>query len=71
MMGIKKIFPHNPLEVIHSGFSFVHKWCLLLKADDRGKVSKLVDQARTCISSFTPSGALNYDMLKSPLSCYL
>lgn len=54
-MAIEKKFPKNSIEVLIHGISFLQKWEILLKEEDRCKVEEARTQMVSWCRSFAPS----------------
>lgn len=54
-MAIEKIFPKTPSEALLYGLSFMQKWELLLKEDDRRKLSEVRRQVLMMLHNLPPA----------------
>ena len=57
-----KRFPKNPSDIIYVALSFMQKWCLLLKEDDRQRYTQLKDEVMRWMKNFKPSSLMSTDI---------
>jgi hypothetical protein len=43
-MAIKKKFPNSPSDIIYIALSFMQKWSVLLKEDDRQRIKQVKER---------------------------
>ncbi|CAL5087727.1 unnamed protein product [Urochloa decumbens] len=61
-MAIEKTFPSTPLVALRSGLIFVQKWKSLLKPEDAGKITKVLEKAQGWMGNFSLSTAAFTDI---------
>jgi hypothetical protein len=61
-MAIDKTFPSNPVDIIHTGLSFVQKWCRLLRPTDQEKLTEGVEKLQSWLHNYIPLQATTSDI---------
>lgn len=61
-MAIEHKFPKSPSDIIYIALSFMQKWSLLLKEDDRQRILQVKDEIICWMKSFKPSLLMTTDI---------
>ena len=61
-MAIEKVFPNMPSDVVYGALSLLQKWMILLKEDDRWRMSQVKDKVVCWMRSFKTNATMPTDV---------
>jgi hypothetical protein len=61
-MSIEHKFPKNPSDTMYIALSFMQKWSLLLKEEDRQRITQIKDEVLRWMRSFKPMVTVSIDI---------
>jgi len=61
-MAIEKVFPKMPSDVLYGALSLLQKWMILLKEDDRWRMSQVKDMVVCWMRSFKTNATMPTDI---------
>jgi len=61
-MSIEHKFPKSPSDIMYIALSFMQKWSLLLKEDNRQRITQIKDEVLRWMRSFMPMAMVSTDI---------
>jgi hypothetical protein len=61
-MAIKKKFPNSPSDIIYIALSFMQKWSVLLKEDDRQRIKQVKERILGWMKHFKLAASVSTDI---------